>query len=574
MRVRPLAVSHLCFETDGVLADLNLNLNPNGQGSLLGTAVPAFDFNQFYEKLQSTTQRASGFIAFTTNPAANTAIVLNGTTWTFVNSLTTGNQLLIASTLAETLEAAVPVLQSSTDANTSGFLYSLSLTGGNIGIVVTHFPLLVLTALIGGPSGNSLTFSTTVSGAVVSGPTLAGGSASRQNYDSSEIWADVAPFALATLRAESRKAALNKAINMAENMYFAKYSNVNGPDGTIARINEYYSPSSAGSKSARLDNLSNLAQKQADLLGNAYETDGRPVVVTQTTSVLKSDTTTYGYSATSEEDFSSGIGGIEGSGPDVKVQVQVPPQQPGPLPAPAWPPPFPQPPERAGDTAGWDPSISRGDNLTENFQISNSYQTISNNAAAHQEQHIYNTGYGYRIPSLESQAQNERAQISLIDQKFAAFMYAQNLPNLAKVFPNEWNSIVDDVYRLQIAYLNTILISPISGIVTGVYKNTGEAVRAGEPVIRVENYNTVLLEASLIFRGLISIDQTVTVTTALFDASSTGPISIIGIVVAARGHGNDDQWNVIVECNNLVSLKPIFPPGYRFDYDNTTVTIG
>ena len=127
------------------------------------------------------------------------------------------------------------------------------------------------------------------------------------------------------------------------------------------------------------------------------------------------------------------------------------------------------------------------------------------------------------------------------------------------------------------AYLNTILMSPIPGVVTGVYKNPGEAVRAGEPVIRVENYTVILLEATLIFRGLISIGQTVTVTTALFDASVGQPTSTSGVVVAARGKSDDDQWHVIVECKNMDTSnppKPIFPLGYRFDYDDTTVTIG
>ena len=72
-----------------------------------------------------------------------------------------------------------------------------------------------------------------------------------------------------------------------------------------------------------------------------------------------------------------------------------------------------------------------------------------------------NTDYGYRTPFFENQAQNQRAQISLIDQQFAQLMFGQNLPNLAQVFQNELNTIDNNVYRLQIAFLNTILMSPI-----------------------------------------------------------------------------------------------------------------
>ena len=136
-------------------------------------------------------------------------------------------------------------------------------------------------------------------------------------------------------------------------------------------------------------------------------------------------------------------------------------------------------------------------------------------------------------------------------------------------------SIDADVYRLQIAYLNTILMSPIPGLVTGVYKNPGEAVKAGEPVIRVENFSMILLEATLIFRGPILVNQTiVTVETALFGASGP-PTSISGVVVAARGHSDDDQWRLIIHCDKNLDTNnnPIFPLGYHFDFDDTRVTI-
>jgi hypothetical protein len=77
-------------------------------------------------------------------------------------------------------------------------------------------------------------------------------------------------------------------------------------------------------------------------------------------------------------------------------------------------------------------------------------------------------------------------------------------------------------------------------------------VRAGEPVIRVENYAVILLEASLIFRGPILVGKTtVTVTTSLFGVSSQQATTLTGLVVAARGHGDDDQWHVIIQCDNL-----------------------
>jgi hypothetical protein len=74
-----------------------------------------------------------------------------------------------------------------------------------------------------------------------------------------------------------------------------------------------------------------------------------------------------------------------------------------------------------------------------------------------------------------------------------------------------------DVYQRQIAYLNTILMSPIDGTVTGIYKNPGDPVRPGEAVIRVESNADLLLVATLIHRGPIWIGADVTVETTLFD---------------------------------------------------------
>jgi len=138
-------------------------------------------------------------------------------------------------------------------------------------------------------------------------------------------------------------------------------------------------------------------------------------------------------------------------------------------------------------------------------------------------------------------------------------------------------------------------MSPISGIVTGIYKQTGDAVRAGEPVARVENNNFIYLVATVVHRGPVVVvpladalavlasapfpsppppNSTVTVQTTLFGA--LGPLTpLTGVVVSARGHRDDDKWDLVVLCKNSLdgSGNPTFPLGYHFDFDDTTVTI-
>jgi len=185
-------------------------------------------------------------------------------------------------------------------------------------------------------------------------------------------------------------------------------------------------------------------------------------------------------------------------------------------------------------------------------------------------QSIANTDFAYRTPAYEAQAQGLRAQISLLDQLLSQWVAGQNLPNLPQVFKNELQGIDLDVKRLQIAYLNTILLSPINGFITGIYKNSGDWVQAGEPVVRVEDNSKVILVGTLAYPGLISIGSQVTVTTSLFDAGGSPPI--VGNVIAVRGRPDeDDVWDVHAICDN--SAAPVLPLNYHFDYDDTSVTI-
>lgn len=579
LRVRPLGVSHLCFETDGILGDLNLSLNPNSIG-LLGAIVKPFDFDLFYEILGSRpTQPATGSIAFSLNPPGDgTAnIGLGGTQWTFVSTLTGGNQLKIGANLAETLTNAANTLQNSTDPNTRKFLLSATATALN------------LTAATSGKAGNALTITAFVPGARPSGPTLSGADPSRLQYDFPAIQSFVSPFTLATLRTEPRKAALNKAINTRQNAFFAKYAN---KDAIIAKANQdYFNPGdlippgtpNPVSKSARLATLSDTNESMWTALSNAYKAKGMDrvgSVVVGTVGTLTSDIASFGYQATSSNTDDTSI---SGTAKPEELSLDQPPTPPDPWqPLPAWPPaPAPNveqldpPPSTASSFDKWSPSISGGNAVSKSYQRSTSYQTNSNAGLAHQDQTVTHSDQVFRHPYYEAEARYQRAQISLVDQQFATFMYAQNLPNLGTVFDNELSVIDADVYRLQIAFLNTILMSPIPGIVTGVYKNPGEAVKAGETVIRVENFAVILIEAIVVFRGVIIANKTkATITSALFGSSLGSPTTITGLVVAARGHGNDDTWQLVIECNNMDQnnpSQPIFPLGYRFDIDDTQV---
>jgi HlyD family secretion protein len=392
-------------------------------------------------------------------------------------------------------------------------------------------------------------------------PTVTG-DASRLEYDFPVIDAVVAPFALAALRKEPRKAALNTAINARQNAYFAKYANA---PAIMAMMNTYYSPSVAESKPNRLAILSGIANDQFSELKAAYTADGRLGVVKNTESVLNSETESTDRTAGSTSQQTQ----EQGSTDDQSLAAQVDTSNR-----------LVSLPKGGGSLAGKgftgslpiDESI--GESTSGETSSTTGQDSSTGSGYASEQQVIVNTDYGYRVPYLESAAQFERAQISLMDQQFAQYMYGQNLPNLATVFANELTNIDASVYRLQVAYLNTILMSPIAGTITGIYKNPGEAVRAGEPVVRVEDNSTIYLLATVVYRGPVAIGSTITVNTNLFDQDPGVPTTLTGSVVSVRGHRDDDKWDIVATCDNLnASSEPIFPLGYHFDYDDTTVAI-
>jgi hypothetical protein len=375
---------------------------------------------------------------------------------------------------------------------------------------------------------------------------------SRPLYDAKKLQAYVAPFRLASLRAEPAKAALAQALSARQNAFYAKYGNA---ANIIAIIKQNYDVTLVGAKTSkpdRLAKLAKLAQQQATALEAAYKRDGRDDVVTKTHSVLLSETDSTGLSDTSgkrNEEIVGVTGDNVGSHQDL-----------APLPA-------------GGDLLP-NEGVYGGTSQSITFQEGSTGDHATSSGHAFERQSINNTDYGYRMPYVESQAQNERAQISLIDEGFAEYMSWQNLGNLDTVFANELLSIDNDVYQYQIAFANTILMSPIAGTVTVLYKYPADAVRAGEPVLRVENNTEVFLSASLVSRGRIAVGDSATIETTLFDTPGPAKTTITGEVVAVRGQRDDDRWDVIIKCANLDGAgAAILPPGYHFDYDDTTVTL-
>ena len=113
-----------------------------------------------------TQTKASGHIAFSSQPAANSAITLNGVAWTFVTGTPSGSQTQIGANLDATLTALASDLNGSADAEIARCTYTANATDDRLEIEFDT----------AGANGNSFALSASASSnGTVSASTLTGG---------------------------------------------------------------------------------------------------------------------------------------------------------------------------------------------------------------------------------------------------------------------------------------------------------------------------------------------------------------------------------------------------------------
>ena len=189
---------------------------------------------------------------------------------------------------------------------------------------------------------------------------------------------------------------------------------------------------------------------------------------------------------------------------------------------------------------------------------------------------IASTNSNYRVPLSEMQAAQYRASISLGDQMFAVWTAQQWIPQQGGILQNELANIDLGVKRLQLSYMDTLLMSPISGMVTAVRKRLGEYVKAGEPVLRVESEAGVFLVGTVVFPSIFPsppfLKPTATITTTLPGAG--GAITVTGTIVSVRGRRMDNgQWDVILRCDTTDGAASPLPLNFSLDPTTTSVAV-
>lgn len=218
--------------------------------------------------------------------------------------------------------------------------------------------------------------------------------------------------------------------------------------------------------------------------------------------------------------------------------------------------------------------------------VTDTSSTSDNNANQHSgSDHIQfdgttNTksrGYEFRYPSAENDLRYHQTRAAVRQDFLNAWRMSEMCRHGDTTFANELAAIDRNIQKLQAAYIDTFLFAPFSGIVTGMFHGPGDFVRAGEPVLRVENPELVYLVGTVKYRGMLRIGTKLEISTTLFEEAGAAPITVSGEVVAVRGHDSvSEQWDLLIICQNFDPLHPdsmILPLNYNFDFESTIVTV-
>lgn len=172
-------------------------------------------------------------------------------------------------------------------------------------------------------------------------------------------------------------------------------------------------------------------------------------------------------------------------------------------------------------------------------------------------------------PRKDNEIAYRQVMMAGLNEELKQKATAYALPYLVAITEKELQAIDLEIRALQLNYIHTFLLAPFDGLVTAIYKDRGESVSPGEPVMRVESNDSILLVGDIGFRGLLKVGTEVNIVTKeLFTPGQTAHLT--ANVVAIRGHDVDnDVWNVILKAENTFQL----PSNYQFDPDHSHIEI-
>jgi hypothetical protein len=347
-------------------------------------------------------------------------------------------------------------------------------------------------------------------------------------FDAESILDKLKGFVLFTLNNRALRAALKQSILVRANAYLEKYSKIKEIEDFYKEI--YANSDASKSKIKRLESLRQSHEDKIAELVKKYNELAKKVVIDAKSSVKITPL------ATKTSGHTIGVSSSSHTVPDVTSKPQI-------LKGGSW------------KDLESEPDLANASNASLFSQ-----ETITDLV-------------DFKYPLKDEEIALQRIQLEIQDELLKHQLINLKVQNLSKIMNNERQQLELDITKLQNAFLQTLLISPISGLITAIYKDVGETVSAGEPVIRIENDEELLIVGFIQYRGSLKLKQEVTLATKIFETNETKEIP--GRLVAIRGHdADDDEWDVIIHCSNAKNPEDrIIPINYHFDKDTTELFI-
>lgn len=177
-------------------------------------------------------------------------------------------------------------------------------------------------------------------------------------------------------------------------------------------------------------------------------------------------------------------------------------------------------------------------------------------------------------PILDTTLAHRQNKIAVLKDQIQNGSLLEKLPSMALSLSAELAALDQGIRTLQLNYVHTFLTPPIDGLITAIYKDVGESVEPGEPVMRVENDATVMFVGKIQFRGALWPGRPVQIELASIFEDEGNNVTLNGKILSIRGHSADnDEWDIIAEAPNpIVSGRRLLPINYHLDPETDSVT--
>lgn len=178
-------------------------------------------------------------------------------------------------------------------------------------------------------------------------------------------------------------------------------------------------------------------------------------------------------------------------------------------------------------------------------------------------------------PRLENLISSNQALLGVHQEHMRLQLAKSRVLNFERLAMTELRAVDQEIRGLQANFAHTFLFSPIAGTITAVYKDVGESVEVGEPVVRIEDPTELYAVGQIQYRGRLVLGQRVIISARALFEDPEHDREEKAEIVSIRGHEtDDDEWDVILRFTNPSDASGlIYPLNYGFDPSSTTVVI-